>query len=271
MPALPEFNDRHIVPAAAIDSFAANGHALVRGLASAAEVAAWRPLLGAAALEHRFDKRPLAERETYGKAFIQATNLWQRDARLAPFTLAPRFAGVAAALLGVDAVRIYHDQALFKEPDGGYTPWHQDQTYWPLATDRTITLWMPLVDVPAKVGTMHFVSGSHRRGDLDVAGISDRTQAHFQGLIEEHGWPVHTYGALHAGDATFHGGWTLHSAAANPTRLLREVMTIIYFADGTRVAPLRHKAQGHDLRAWLPGCAPGDLAATPLNPRLGPP
>lgn len=45
----------------------------------------------------------------------------------------------------------------------------------------------------------------------------------------------------------------------------------IGFADGTRVAPLRHKAQGHDLRAWLPGCAPGDLAATPLNPRLGPP
>ena len=270
MAALPDFHERYVVPRAAIDTFAANGHAMLRGLASVAEVASWRPLLVAAAEEYRWDKRPLAERETYGKAFMQAANLWQRDARLAPFALARRFAGAAAALLCVDAVRIYHDQALFKEPGGGYTPWHQDQTYWPLDTDRTITMWMPLVDVPAAVGTMHFVSGSHRCGDLDVAGISDRTEAHFQELIAQRQWPVHTYGALRAGDATFHGGWTLHGAAANPTLLMREVMTIIYFADGTRVAPVRHKAQAHDLRAWLPGCAPGDLAATPINPRIEP-
>ena len=63
-----------------------------------------------------------------------------------------RFAGVAAALLGVDGVRLYHDQALFKEPGGGPTPWHQDQVYWPLATDRTITMWMPLVDLPDASG-----------------------------------------------------------------------------------------------------------------------
>ena len=37
------------------------------------------------------------------------------------------------------SVRLYHDQALFKEAGGGITPWHQDQHYWPLDTDRTIT------------------------------------------------------------------------------------------------------------------------------------
>ena len=59
----------------------------------------------------------------------------------------------AAHLLGVDGVRLSHDQALFKEPGGGRTPWHQDQCYWPLDTDKTITMWMPLVDVPGEVGT----------------------------------------------------------------------------------------------------------------------
>lgn len=29
--------------------------------------------------------------------------------------------------LQVDGVRIYHDQALFKSPGGGPTPWHCDQ------------------------------------------------------------------------------------------------------------------------------------------------
>lgn len=35
------------------------------------------------------------------------------------FVMARRFAKVAAELMGVDGVRIYHDQALFKEPSGG--------------------------------------------------------------------------------------------------------------------------------------------------------
>ena len=35
--------------------------------------------------------------------------------------------------MGVEGVRLYHHQALFKEPGGGYTPWHAGQFYWPLA------------------------------------------------------------------------------------------------------------------------------------------
>ena len=63
--------------------------------------------------------------------------------------------------LGVEGVRLYHDQGLVKEPGGGDTPWHQDRYYWPLDTERTVTLWMPLVDVPAEIGTMTFARGTH--------------------------------------------------------------------------------------------------------------
>ncbi|MHB8466765.1 MAG: phytanoyl-CoA dioxygenase family protein [Acidimicrobiales bacterium] len=154
------------VPADAIAEFQAVGHAVVRGLCSAAEVAAYRPRIVSAAQQRNPDPPPLDVRDTYGKAFVQSTNLWRLDDGVKAFVWAPRFAKVAAQLLGVDGVRLYHDQALFKEAGGGPTPWHQDQVYWPLDTDKTITMWMPLVDVPSDVGSMTFASGSSRIGDL---------------------------------------------------------------------------------------------------------
>ncbi len=265
--ALPRFDDDYALDAATVAAFRDDGFACVRSLASATEVAAYRPLLCEAALTWRYDKRPLEQRGTYGKAFIQSVNLWRRHARIAGFSLARRFAHVAAQLLEVPAVRIYHDQALFKEPGGGHTPWHQDQTYWPFDSDRTISMWMPLVDIRPEVGSMYFVPGSYRQGDLNVPGISDETQTYFDALIQARGWQPRTFGALRAGDATFHAGWTLHGAKENPTAQMREVMTIIYFADGLHVAQPSKNQEG-DLRMWLPGCKPGELAASVINPRL---
>lgn len=266
---LPDFAEDPEVPPEAAEGFRAHGHTVLRGLASPAEVAAYRPVIEEVALRHAREKRPLAKRDTYGQAFLQVPNLWRVDARVARFVLARRFARAAAALLGAPAVRLYHDQALFKEPGGGRTPWHQDQFYWPLEDGRTITLWMPLADVPAEVGSMTFASGSHRLGDLGARHISDSSDAHYEAVVAERGLPLQTHGPLAAGDATFHAGWTLHRAPANPTSRMRPVMTMIYFADGLRVAEPQHAAQRFDLHLWLPGLAPGDLAASPLNPRLG--
>ena len=109
---------------------------MVRGLASPDEVAAYRPAVLQAAPRSRYDHRPLEERDTYGKAFVQMPNVWQQDEQVRRFVFARRFASAAASVLGVPSVRLYHDQALFKEPGGGQTPWHQDQFYWPSAVPR---------------------------------------------------------------------------------------------------------------------------------------
>lgn len=266
--ALPPFDDAVTLPVDVVDAFAQHGHALVPGLASAEEAAAYRPIIEAAALDTAWDKRPLEERNTYGKAFLQSFNLWRVDDRIATFVLAKRFATVAAQLLGVESVRLYHDQALCKEPGGGRTPWHQDQYYWPIDTDRTITMWMPLVDVPAEIGSMTFVSGSHRLGDLRGRSISDESDAEFSALIEERKLASHTYGAVSAGDATFHAGWTIHCAGPNPTDLLRTVMTVIYVADGASVPMELSQAQDFDRKVWLQGIPPGALIDADCNPRL---
>lgn len=43
-------------------------------------------------------------------------------------------------------------------------------------------------------------------------------------------------------------------------------MTVIYYADRVRIADPDSKARENDLRHYFPGCKPGDLAASVMNP-----
>jgi hypothetical protein len=67
-------------------------------------------------------------------------NLWEADEDVKQFTLNTKFAQIAVTLLGVNRLRIYHDQALYKEPGGGVTLWDQNHYYWPIDTRQTITM-----------------------------------------------------------------------------------------------------------------------------------
>jgi ectoine hydroxylase-related dioxygenase (phytanoyl-CoA dioxygenase family) len=262
--------ERHPLADEAVESFRSKGHTVVRGLASAAELAEVGPVIVEQGTARAYDKRPLAERDTYGKAFLQSFNLWKADPRIRAFVFAPRFAEVAARLLGVDGVRLYHDQGLFKEPGGGHTPWHQDSYYWPLDTERTVTLWMPLVDVPAEIGTMTFASGSHVLPDLRGPQISDASEALFADELRARGLPLETHGPLAAGDATFHTGWVVHSAPPNPTDRMRPVMTVIYIDAAARVADEITEGQVLDHEVWLGGLPPGSPLDDVRNPVLWP-
>ncbi|MEO1439789.1 MAG: phytanoyl-CoA dioxygenase family protein [Chloroflexota bacterium] len=249
-----------------IDAYLTDGHILLRGVLPTELTATYRDAILETATQHNRESRDLSERDTYGKAFLQTMNLWRHDETVKAFVLAKRFAGIAAALMGVERVRLYHDQALFKEAGGGFTPWHQDQHYWPLATDNTITMWMPLVDVTQDMGTLQFASGSHVEGYLGDMPISDESQAKLEAFVKEKGFGLSPIEAMQAGDATFHSGWALHAAGGNSTESMRSVMTIIYYADGTKVAPLDNKNRINDRDTWLPGLDEGQLAATELNP-----
>ncbi|MFD0711496.1 phytanoyl-CoA dioxygenase family protein [Paenibacillus sp. GCM10027626] len=263
---LPDLEEAIELPEEQIVQYQRDGHTIVRGLANADEAAVYREVIGKQVRLYNNHTKPLAERDTYGKAFIQIGNLWELSDEVKKFVMARRFAKVAADLMGVSAVRIYHDQALYKEPGGGHTPWHQDQIYWPIDSDKTITLWMPLVPVPVEVGSMTFASGTHRSGYISKQFISDESHRTYKDYIESKGLKQVQYGALAPGDATFHAGWTLHCAAGNPTANMREVMTIIYMADGVTLAEPDSNARKNDLARWCPGLKAGDQAASPLNP-----
>lgn len=255
-----ELTDDHM------NSYQKNGHIMLRNVANAEEIAAYESVISQWMVELNNQDQPIEERDTYGKAFIQVPNLWQRSEAVRRFILAKRFGKIAADLMGVKGVRIYHDQALYKEPGGGHTPWHQDQVYWPLDTDKTITMWIPLVPISEQMGTMSFASCSHHLGDVSKMVISDESHKTLSDYISDKGLETISYGAMSAGDATFHSGWTLHSAPANPTDSMRKVMTVIYFADGTQVAQPDSEPRRNDLKSWLPGLKAGDKATSKLNP-----
>jgi ectoine hydroxylase-related dioxygenase (phytanoyl-CoA dioxygenase family) len=248
--------------------FRKNGHALTRQLLSRQEVSIFRPLIVDAAARYRTEKRKLAERDTYGKAFLQIMNLWRVDEEVRKFTLARRFAKVAADLLGVSNVRLYHDQALFKEPGGGPTPWHQDQFYWPLDTAATITMWMPLVDVSMEMGMLTFASGSHKNGLVLGQKISDESDNQYKKYIREHRYPIVRPAGMQAGDASWHYGNTMHSAPGNVSDQMREIMTVIYMADGVRVTEPKNRWQTDDHQKWLMGLPAGRMVTSELNPLL---
>ena len=115
-----------------ITEFRRDGCTVVRGLCSKEEVASVRSRIAEAVADRSLGVAALSERSsTYARAFLQVENIWETVDSVRDFTLSPRFAEVAARLVGVPGIRLYHDQALFKEPGGGVTPWHQDQGYWP--------------------------------------------------------------------------------------------------------------------------------------------
>lgn len=266
---LPELDRLYEITDDQVREFERNGHTQTLNLLHADEASTYRRVISAAADKFNEEKRSLADRDTYGKAFLQIMNLWRVDAGVRKFVLAKRFAHIAARLLGVANVRLYHDQALFKEPGGGPTPWHQDQNYWPLDTDKTITMWMPLVPIPsAEMGMLTFASGSHRNGNVFDFVISDESDDAFEQFVRQQRFPLTRPAALHAGDATWHNGFTIHNAPGNESDQIREVMTIIYYADGTKVSTPQHEFQENDLKTWLGSKAPGSVADSELNPLL---
>ncbi len=210
---------------------------------------------------------PLEERSTYDRAFLQVMNLWEHSAVVQEFVLGRRLARIAAELLQVSGVRLYHDQSLYKEPGGGITPAHADQYYWPLASDRTVTAWIPLQPVPAGMGPLGFFARSQSVQFGRDLGISDESEAKIGANMARHGFAFEV-SPFDLGELSFHLGWTFHKAGPNLSRQPRSVMTVIYMDAQMRLAESLSAAQQHDAAQWCPGAVPGEQIATARNPLI---
>lgn len=210
---------------------------------------------------------PLEARSTYGKAFLQLFNLWEQDDDIKALVFSKRLAGIAAKLMQVDGVRLYHDQALFKEAGGGITPWHADQYYWPLETDKTITAWIPLQATPLKMGPLEFSAGSHAIIEGRDLSISDESEVAIQKRLKVTDFK-HVIEPFDAGEISFHSGWVFHRAGANTTDEMRKVMTIIYMDSTMKLKEPSNDGQVNDWHKWCPGAKIGEVINSPINPIL---
>ena len=247
--------------------FARDGFVKLRGVLDPRALASWAPEITRTVIELNTEHLPLAERDTYGRAFLQVSNIWQSSETVRRFAFSEDLARIATELLGVAGVRMYHDQALYKEPGGGHTPWHADQYYWPFATDRCVTAWIPLQDTPADLGPLTFARTSQDfRLGRDLA-ISDESERELQAALTAADFPVDDSTYV-LGDLSFHLGWTFHRAGANRSQTPRRVMTMIYVDEQMVITAPTNENQIRDLATWMPGCRPGEVVASPLNPVL---
>ncbi|MBK7426809.1 MAG: phytanoyl-CoA dioxygenase family protein [Saprospiraceae bacterium] len=210
---------------------------------------------------------PLEQRSTYGKAFLQLFNLWREDDRIKALVFSKRLGKLASDLMQTDGVRMYHDQALFKEGGGGITPWHADQYYWPLDSDKTITAWIPLQSVPIEMGPLEFSAGSHQIVEGRDLEIGDESETIMQQKLRVTDFR-HVIEPFDAGEISFHSGWVFHRAGANKTDHMRKVMTIIYMDKDMKLKNPENVNQINDWNTWCPGAMIGEVIDTPINPVL---
>lgn len=213
------------------------------------------------------EKRSLDERDTYGMAFLQIFNLWREDDAIRELIFSKRIAGIATALLQTNGVRLYHDQALYKEPGGGYTPWHADQYYWPLSSDKTVTAWMPLQETPLEMGPLEFSAGSHVIVQGRELAISEESEKIIQQKLKVTDFS-HVIEPFELGEISFHSGWVFHRAGANTTNTMRQVMTTIYMDSEMKLAEPQNDNQVNDWNTWCPGAIIGEVINSPINPVL---
>jgi phytanoyl-CoA hydroxylase len=212
-----------------IASYRDNGFLVVDELLDGDELAEWQGAVQDA-VANRTTRLPGGDVEAEGlegddSVYVQRLNLWKTSPPLGALLRDPRIGALAAQLEGVDSIRLYHDQALIKEPCSGPTPWHQDNPYFSFTSEHCISIWVALADATLENGCLCYLPGSHKGPGFvaDAPGLGSI----FEKLPE---WrdsePVFT--PVHAGGCIFHNGLTLHAAGSNMTNRRRVAMTVAF-------------------------------------------
>lgn len=202
--------------------------------------------------------------------FTALEQMWLHDDLMRAVALSPRIGGLAAALLDEPRVRLYHDNALSKEPGCGRTPWHHDAEHFPLQTTQAVTAWMPMSAIPGRMGPLSFARGREllcQVADLEFDKVGTSYDEAVTRRFAERDVAVES-GPFAVGDVSFHSALCFHTAGPNLTTQPRRALATTYFADGARVTSSPTLISG-TWREFLPGVEPGGLAASELNPVVG--
>lgn len=180
------------------------------------------------------DLREVAQKSTYEQSFVQCMRLWETNTVVRDFVCDGRLAGMAAQLLRVPSVRLWQDQALYKESGGRETDPHQDQTFWPIGDAPLVSVWIPFDAVTRNNGAMAYVPGSHLAGGLRPVDITHTTEPY--DILNDPKLNQRTphWMEVDAGTMIWHHGFSIHQAAANNSAATRRVFTVVFIADGAK-------------------------------------
>ncbi len=167
----------------------------------------------------------------FGKVFDQLLNLWQTNEDVKKIMTDPRIGQMAAQLAGVDGIRIWHDQALFKRPWANPTSWHLDTPFWSFSDRKALSIWVALDDATLENGCLYFIPGSYHQTSFENKGIGKNMDGIFE-VYPQFATVKSVAAPMKAGSCSFHNGLTIHGAGANMTSGYRRAMTCAYMPDG---------------------------------------
>jgi ectoine hydroxylase-related dioxygenase (phytanoyl-CoA dioxygenase family) len=224
-----------------VETFWRDGVVCLRGALPAALLDAMAaPVEAAIAGEQSADLSALAGGVPGG--FVAGVDHWRHQPELRAFACASPLPGLVARVLRSEAVFLYEDSVLVKEPGAAETThWHQDLGYFHVDGQQLCTTWCPLDAADETSGAMRFVRGSHRwdalfRPNLFVtAEPIPGTDGDIVPDVDQGGYDVVSF-ALEPGDITIHHARTLHAAGANrSTTRRRRAISVRYCGDDARV------------------------------------
>ena len=209
-----------------VAAYRRDGFLAVNDFLSRAELELWRGIVDHAMADARAPGTPRTH------VFTQRMQLRTLSRGVKQLVEEQQIGRLIAELEGVDAVRIYLDQALVKEPYGAPTQYHLDLPWWAFDSPQACTIWIALDDSTLQNGCLYFIPGSHRLEITTAGDLGPELGALFASHPEAATSPVAC--PLPAGGCSFHNARTVHGAGANMTPGRRRAMTAAFMPDGAR-------------------------------------
>jgi ectoine hydroxylase-related dioxygenase (phytanoyl-CoA dioxygenase family) len=248
-----------------VDFFKKNGFIKLKNVLSAECLHYYENEITTKVFELNGKDQPVDEPDAYGNAFLQVINIWRHSEAVKLLVMSKRLGGIACQLLETTGVRLYHDQALYKEPGGVLTPWHADQMYWPLAGEKAVTAWIPLQAVSLEMGPLAFSPASQNLTTGRDMKISDDSLKRIEKMLSDSQYGCEE-SIFDLGEVSFHYGWTYHRAGPNTSDQTRKVLTIVYMDKQMRLKQPENPNQQSDWEKQCPGAEIGEIIDTPQNP-----
>jgi phytanoyl-CoA hydroxylase len=219
-----------------VEQYRAQGFLVIDEFLDAGELEHWRSVTQEAVDLRSKDMTNLSNQSDpdsyYANVFTQCLRLADIHTGMAELMFDERLGRLAGTLSGVEGIRIWHDQALFKPPYGNPTAFHFDDPFWSFSSRDAISLWVALDDATIANGCLWYLPGTHHQADFTPVNIGEQLGDIFKAYpqwskIEAQPAPCK------AGCAVFHNGLVAHGAGANMTPKSRRAMTCAYMPDGS--------------------------------------
>lgn len=243
---MTDFDTRYEVSPAKVKAFRDEGWVHLPGLLNedvakqiynrlTTHFAAERPKIAAG------DQKWLAE-DDYARVLSIQEGFCRTDEFFRSIAISQRVAGTALQLIGEPQARFFSDSAFVKMGQGGLaTPMHQDYPFWPMDRAGTFTIWIALVDMTPDMGSLTFLSGSHREGSLGRFNYDAQDDARRTHPWLEKKYTLVSGHTMKPGDATVHLDLTVHGAGPNLTPKDRAAYSLRYSPRDVRYTGAPHR------------------------------